>query len=155
MVPGGRPPVRDAPAGADAEDRVPQRRRRADAAVLVRPDRAGPAGRPDGARRGARQLAARAGQAPRRDLRRGDRRPQHPDRHPAALRPGPQPATGHAGRRVPRPRGGPRGGSRGRQPGALSKEGPSRGDPPYTAASPVTRKTTWWPTLTAWSAYRS
>ena len=42
----------------------------ADAAVLVRRDRPGPAGRQDRPRRRPRQLAARPGQAPRRDLRR-------------------------------------------------------------------------------------
>ena len=66
-------------------DGVPGRRRRADAAVLVRRDRPGPPQRLDGARRGPRQLAACSGEAPRRHLRRRDRGAQHPHGHPAGV----------------------------------------------------------------------
>ena len=45
VLPGRRPPLRDAAAGVAAAHRVPQGRRRPDAAVLVRVDRARPASR--------------------------------------------------------------------------------------------------------------
>ena len=60
--------------------RVPEGRARADAALVVRRDRARPAHRRDGARRRARQLVARARQASRRSHRRRGRRAQPPDR---------------------------------------------------------------------------
>ncbi len=69
-----RPALRAAGPGPRAAHRVPRRRRRPAAAVLVRRDRAGPAGRADRAGRRARQLAARAGEAPRRARRAGGRR---------------------------------------------------------------------------------
>ena len=60
----GDPQVRDAAARADAADRMPSAMSVADAAILVRRDRAGPqCMRPDGPGGGPRQLAARAGQS--------------------------------------------------------------------------------------------
>ncbi len=103
----GDPRYTAAAARGPPAHRVPQGRARPGAAVLVRRDRAGPAGRPYGAGGRARQLAARARQAPRRDLRRGDRQAEHPDRHPAAVRPGPgdaAPARARVGRTSTRTR---------------------------------------------------
>jgi broad specificity phosphatase PhoE len=87
-----------------AAHRVPQGRRRADAALLG--DAIVPDLRPaDGARRRARQQPARAGQAPRRHQRRGHRRAEHPDRHAAGLRARrrPAPTVPAASTSTPRP----------------------------------------------------
>ena len=70
LSPVGDPRYAHAAAGADPARRVPQGRAGADAALLVRRDRARPRRGPDGPGRGARQLAAGAGQASRRHRRR-------------------------------------------------------------------------------------
>ena len=118
-----RSATRATPTSADehAAHRVPQGRRRPDAALLVRRDRARPARRADRAGRRARQLAARAGQAPRRHL--ATRTSPGSTSRPASrwstsstttLRPH------RRRRRVPRPRGRRRSRRRRRQPGPLS-----------------------------------
>ena len=85
----GDPRYADAAAGAQSPHRVPQGRRAAHAAVLVRrrscPDLL--AGRTVLVAAHGNSLRA-PGQAPGRHLRRGDRQAEHPHRHPAAVRPG-------------------------------------------------------------------
>src|SRR6266566_1480114 len=102
-TPAGRSPLRHASAEGAAARRIAARRFRAAAAVLVRRDRAGPAGRRLRTRRLARQHAAGPSQAPGVHSGRPDRRDGHPHRHPAAIRARAGPAPGRPGRPVPRP----------------------------------------------------
>ena len=137
VLPGRRPALRRPAARGPAGDRVPRRRRRPDAAVLVRRDRAGPAQRRDGAGRRARQQPAGAGQAPRRHGGRRGGRAEHPDRRPAALRPGRRPATAEDRRAststpTPRPPRSRRSRTRARSSGQLARLG-------APGVSPVTR----------------
>ncbi|CAA9266275.1 MAG: Phosphoglycerate mutase, partial [uncultured Corynebacteriales bacterium] len=119
VVPGRRPAVRR-PARPRAAHRVPGRRGRPDAAVLVRRAGPGPAAGPHGAGRRARQLPARPGQAPGRAVRGGRRGPEHPDRHPAAVRAGPgHPDADQPGRGLPRPGRGRRRHRGGQEPGQV------------------------------------
>ena len=84
----GRPPLRQAGAGAGPADRMPEGHGGPGAAVLERVDGAGDPRRQAGAGRRPRQLDPGAGQVPGRHLGRRHRRPEHSQRDPAGLRTG-------------------------------------------------------------------